>query len=86
MHGMQTHPNKIPSPIPPTHLCLLQLQAEFVRQTLTHEQEQYQTLQMEHEQLLRKQEVLQEELQMALNNYQPKAVIDAGGWAGTCHW
>ncbi len=41
---------------------------------------------MEHEQLLRKQEVLQEELQMALNNYQPKAVIDAGGWAGTCHW
>jgi len=54
------------------------LLAEFTKETLSREQQERSHLQSEHERLLRKQEVLQEELQMALNNYQPKAVIDAG--------
>ena len=60
------------------------MSAEFVKQTLSEEQERNMRLQTEHEQLLQKQEVLQEELQMALNNYQPKAMIDAGACVCVC--
>ena len=35
-------------------------------------------MQGEHNRLLRQQEVLQAELQLALNNYQPKATIETG--------
>ena len=38
----------------------------------------------QHEQLLRAQEVLQAELQMALGSYQPKTVIDAGARVCLC--
>ena len=35
-------------------------------------------MQDEHTRLIRQQEVLQAELQLALNNYQPKATIETG--------
>lgn len=67
-----THPH----PHQPAHA---QRSAEFAKQTLTAEQERNHELELEHNRMLRKQEVLQEELQIALNNYVPKALIDAGG-------
>lgn len=56
----------LPNPIPPPQD---KLQQELARLG---------DLQDEHSKLLRQQEVLQAELQLALNNYQPKATINSG--------
>lgn len=45
---------------------------------LQAEREQMQSLQSEHNKLLRQQEVLAAELALALDNYKPKATIDSG--------
>lgn len=59
--------------------CLhAQISADFVKQTLSEEQAHNLELKKKQDHLLRKQEALQEELLMALNNYTPKAHIYAG--------
>jgi hypothetical protein len=57
---------------------LPQLEAHFVKEALSAEQQKLHSLQDAHAKVLHQREVLQAELSLALNNYQPKAVIDAG--------
>ena len=56
----------------------MQLEADLVKQALGKEQEQMHQLREENQRLARQHEVLQAELQLALDNYTPKAAIDAG--------
>ncbi|KAJ9513056.1 hypothetical protein QJQ45_029455 [Haematococcus lacustris] len=55
-----------------------ELEANFVKEALNNQQEALHNLQDEHAKLVHQRDVLHAELQLALNNYQPKATIDAG--------
>lgn len=57
---------------------ILQGEMDKMKLELDAEQMRLNSLQEEHQKLLKQKEVLQAELQLALNNYQPKAIIDAG--------
>ncbi|KXZ47713.1 hypothetical protein GPECTOR_33g595 [Gonium pectorale] len=56
----------------------LRAEAETVAAQLAAERQTLDDLQAQNERLLKQQEVLQAELQMALSSYTPKAIIDAG--------